>query len=148
MEASRACSAGTPLRTTDLASLGPRFARRRRNTYVRLAVPTVVGENVLGVFLAVPRVVGENILGVFLAVPRVVGENILGVFSCPHGGRGKYFGRFFSCPPCGRRKYFGVFFFDFWELQGTDAAPRARMQRRGHTGRAHYKPARRTYVQP
>ena len=34
----------------------------------------------MGVFLAVPRVVGENILGVFLAVPRVVGENILGVF--------------------------------------------------------------------
>ena len=33
-----------------------------------------------GLFLAVPRVVGENILGVFLAVPRVVGENILGVF--------------------------------------------------------------------
>ena len=31
----------------------------------------------MGVFLAVPRVVGENILGVFLAVPRVVGENIL-----------------------------------------------------------------------
>ena len=25
---------------------------------------------------------------------------------------------------------------------------RARMQRRGHTGRAHYKPARRTYVRP
>ena len=24
------------------------------------------------------------------------------------------------------------------ELQGTDAAPRARMQRRGHMGRAHY----------
>ena len=71
----------------------------------------MVVENILGVFLAVPRVVGENILDVFLAVPRVVGENIL------------------------------EFFFDFWELQGTDAAPRARMQRRGHTGRAHYKPA-------
>ena len=88
-------------------------------TYVRtyVAVPRVVGENILGVFLAVPRVVGENILGVFLAVLMVVGENILE-------------------------------FFLFWELQGTDAAPRARMQRRGHTGRAHYKPARRTYVQP
>ena len=34
---------------------------------------------------------------------------------------------------------FGVL--GFWELQGTDAEPRARMQRRGHTGRAHYKPA-------
>ena len=34
----------------------------------------------LGVFLAVPRVVGENILGVFLAVPRVVGKNILEFF--------------------------------------------------------------------
>ena len=39
--------------------------------------------------------VGENILDVFLAVPMVVGENIW------------------------------EFFFDFWELQGTDAAPRA-----------------------
>ena len=48
------------------------------HTYV--AVPTVVGGNILGVFLAVTRVVGENILGVFLAVPRVVGENMLGVF--------------------------------------------------------------------
>ena len=57
--------------------------------------------------LAVPTVVGENILDVFLAVPTVIGENILG-------------------------------FFLFWELQGTDAAPRARMQRRGHMGRAHY----------
>ena len=44
-----------------------------------LAVPTVVGENIIEVFLAVPPVVGENILGVVLAVPRVVGENILGV---------------------------------------------------------------------
>ena len=49
----------------------------------------------LEVFLAVPCVVGENMLCVFLAVPRVVVENILGVF--------------FSCPPCGRRKYFGRF---------------------------------------
>ena len=31
------------------------------------------------VVLAVPMVVGENILGVFLAVPCVVGENILDV---------------------------------------------------------------------
>ena len=31
-------------------------------------------------YVAVPRVVGENILGVFLAVPRVVGENILESF--------------------------------------------------------------------
>ena len=30
----------------------------------------------MDVFLAVPCVVGTNILGVFLAVPRVVGENI------------------------------------------------------------------------
>ena len=45
-----------------------------------VAVPRVVGENILGVFLAVPRVVGENILGVFLAVPRVVGENIFDVY--------------------------------------------------------------------
>ena len=35
-----------------------------------VAVPTVVGENILGVFLAVPRVVGENILGVFLDSKR------------------------------------------------------------------------------
>ena len=62
------------------------------------------------VFLAVPTVVGDDILEVCLAVPTVVGENILE-------------------------------FFLFWELQGTDAALRARMQRRGHTGRAHYKPA-------
>ena len=34
----------------------------------------------LEVLLAVPRVVGENILGVFLAVPTVVGKNILEVF--------------------------------------------------------------------
>ena len=41
--------------------------KRNERTYVRT-------------YVAVPRVVGENILGVFLAVPRVVGENILGVF--------------------------------------------------------------------
>ena len=29
-----------------------------------------------------------------------------------------------------------------------DAAPRARMQRQGHSGRAHYKPAECTYVRP
>ena len=56
--------------------------KRNERTYVRtyVAVPRVVGENILDVFLAVPRVVGENILGVFLAVPRVVGKNILGFF--------------------------------------------------------------------
>jgi hypothetical protein len=48
----------------------------------------------------------------------------------------------FSCPPCGRRKHLGVFFFLIF------GSYRARMQRRGHTGRAHYKPARRTYVRP
>ena len=68
---------------------------------VFLAVPRVVGENILGVCLAVPRVVGENILGVFLAVPVVVGKNILEVFlilgATGHGCSG----------------------------EGTDAAPRA-----------------------
>ena len=61
-------------------------------------------------------------MDVFLAYAPGVRENILGVF--------------FS------------FFLDFWELQGTDAAAGARMQRRGHMERAHYRPARRTYVRP
>ena len=33
-----------------------------------------------GTYVAVPTVVGENILDVFLAVPTVVGENILECF--------------------------------------------------------------------
>ena len=62
--------------------------------------------------------VGENILGVFLAVPRVVGENILGVF--------------LAVPRVVGENILEVFF-DFGSY-------RARMQRRGHTGR------RNTYV--
>ena len=42
--------------------------RTNIRTYVRTHVRT---------YVAVPRVVGENILGVFLAVNRVVGKNIL-----------------------------------------------------------------------
>ena len=36
----------------------------RKMAFFLLAVPMVVGENILDVFLAVPTVVGENILGV------------------------------------------------------------------------------------